>query len=152
MEPANADSYPQPEWNDPDSLGHALEALHNADDASSAQEAHDRFLWAVGDNHSGSYYPVVLAALPGLEQVLLTGNAWAQQTVLESLIDLGGPFVPEEGHETHLGHPVKHTLHAFLQTLRPHVAALAQGQHERARSARELLELIDDLPAHALRH
>lgn len=63
---------------------------------------------------------------------------------MEALIDLGGSFVPEVGHENHLGASVQQTLQAFIQGMRDHIALLANGSDARAASASDLLELIDD--------
>ena len=63
---------------------------------------------------------------------------------MESLIDLGGPFIPEVGYENHLGASVQQTLRSFIQSLRSTVAPLACGDDARARSAADLLELMDD--------
>lgn len=63
---------------------------------------------------------------------------------MESLIDLGGTFVAEEGHETHLGASVQQTIRAFIRSLRGHIAPFANGDDARATSALDLLELIDD--------
>jgi hypothetical protein len=136
--------FPQPEWNDPDSVSGALDALRKAHDDASANEAHDRFLWAVGNNHAGTFHPVVLATLPSIEQILQDGSVWAQHAALESLIDLAGSFVPEEGHATHHGTSVQEALQAFVQSMRPRIALLAQGNGGGSRSAGELVELIDD--------
>jgi len=137
--------FPQPEWNDSGSVVAALDALRNARDEPTAHEAYDEFLFAVGNNHAGTFYPVVLGVLPELEQILLHGNAWAQRATMESLIDLGGTFVPEPGYESYLGASVQETLHAFIQSLRRHVEPLTSGSDARARSAADLLELIADL-------
>lgn len=145
MSPPDLADFAQPEWNDASSVSTALDALAGAHDELSADEAYDRFLWAVGDNHEGTYYPVVLAVLPWLEQLLASGSAWCQRAVMESLIDLGGPFAPAQGHETHEGASVRRALQAFICTLRPRVAPLVESGDARADSAVELLELIDDL-------
>ncbi|MGY4831049.1 hypothetical protein ACVNIS_20920 [Sphaerotilaceae bacterium SBD11-9] len=139
-----ASAWPQPEWNDEGSLALALQRLREAHDESSANEASDQFLWAVGNNHTGTFYPVVLAALPELEKLLVEGSIWAQRAVLESLIDLGGSFVPEEGHELHDGVAVQRALQAAVGAMRVHVLPLSVGNDARARSAVELIELIDD--------
>lgn len=144
MELPDLDDYPQPEWNDPGSVRTALEAIQRAHDEPSANEACDRLLWAVGNNHSGTFYPVVLAALPQLERILIHGGAWSQWASMESLIDLGGTFIPEAGHETHLGTSVRKEVQAFIHSLRSHIEPLAVGNDARSRSAAELLELIDD--------
>ncbi|PQA76832.1 hypothetical protein C5F53_15280 [Rhodoferax sp. TS-BS-61-7] len=63
---------------------------------------------------------------------------------MESLIDLGGSFVPAEGYENYLGASVQETLNAFIHSIRHHVASLTEGNEARAKSAADLLELIDD--------
>jgi len=147
MEPLDLDldHYPQPEGNDPGSLFAALKALRDAHDESSAGEAYDRFLWTVGNNHTGTFYPVVLAALPQIEQLLIEGGVWPRQAAMEALIDLGGAFVPEQGHETYLGASVQETLRVFIRSMRPHVLPFAHGGDALSRSATDLVELIDDL-------
>ena len=103
MRQLNHAQFPQPESNESGSVEAALDGLRNSEDESTANEAYDAFLWAVGNNHAGTFYPVVLGVLPEIEQILMNGNAWAQRAAMESLIDLGGSFVPEVGYENHLG-------------------------------------------------
>lgn len=145
--PQNFDQFPQPESNDPGTMEAALEALRAAVDESTALDAYDALLWAVGDNHRGTFYPVVLGALPEIESILMGGNPWAQRAAMEALIDLGGSFVPEEGFETYLGASVQETLKAFVHSVRRYIAPLATGDDARAKSATDLLELIDDQAA-----
>jgi hypothetical protein len=144
MKPLNLDQFPQPDSNDSGSVEAALDALWNAHDESTANDAYDAFLWAMGNNHAGTFYPVVLAVLPEIEHILTNGKAWAQRAAMESLIDLGGSFAAEEGYETYLGASVKETLNAFIHSMRPRIAPLANGTDARAKTAIELLELIDD--------
>jgi hypothetical protein len=136
--------FPQPESNESDSVEKALLALRETRNEQAAVDASDAFLWAMGNNHAGTFYPVVLGVLRDLEQILMSGQPWAQRAVMESLIDLGGTFAPEDGYETYLGVSVQETLTAFIQSLRHHVEPLATGSDARARSAVDLLELIDD--------
>ena len=143
----NLDQFPQPESNESGSVEAALAALRAAHDESTANEAYDAFLWAIGNNHAGTFYPVVLGALPEIEQILTSGKAWAQRAVMESLIDLGGSFTPEQGHDTYLGASVQETLRAFIHSLRRHIAPLAAGDDACTTSAIDLLELIDDQTA-----
>lgn len=144
MEPLDFSQFPQPESNDVGSVESALEALRHAYDQPSAEEACDAFLWAMGNNHRGTFYPVVLAVLPQIKDILGNGRPWSQRAAMESLIDLGGSFVPEAGHELYLGASVQETLQAFVHSLRPKVELLAQGTGVISRSAGDLLELIDD--------
>lgn len=144
MRPLDLGHFPQPETNDPGSVDASLVALWAADDEATAREAYDAFLWAIGNNHAGTFYPVVLGVLPEVEQILQRGKPWAQRATIEALIDLGGSFVPEPGYETYLGGAVQDMLRAFIQSMRGHVAPLADGDDARAKSAIDLLELIDD--------
>jgi len=144
MTPLNIDSFPQPDSNDPGSVERALQAIRNAHDEQAAVDACDAFLWAVGNNHAGTYYPVVLGVLPALEQILVSGQTWAQRAAVEALIDLGGTFIPEPGHETHRGASVREALTRFIHAQRQRIAELAAGDDARAQSAADLLELIDD--------
>jgi hypothetical protein len=147
MRPLDLAHFPQPESNDSGSVEAALDALRDAEDESTASEAYDAFLWAMGNNHAGTFYPVILGVLPEIEQILMNGKVWAQRAVMESLIDLGGSFVPEEGYENYLGASVQQALNAFIHSMRHHVAPLANGNDARAKSAMDLLELIDDQAA-----
>ena len=147
MRPLDLSHFPQPESNDSGSVAAALDGLRDAEDESAASEAYDAFLWAVGNNHAGTFYPVILGVLPEIEQILRNGKAWAQRAAMESLIDLGGSFVPEEGYENYLGAPVQQALNAFIHSMRQHVEPLANGNDARAKSAIDLLELIDDQAA-----
>ena len=156
MRPLDLSHFPQPESNDSGSVEAALDGLRDAEDESAASEAYDAFLWAVGNNHAGTFYPVILGVLPEIEQIAscdgsqpadANGKAWAQRAAMESLIDLGGSFVPEEGYENYLGAPVQQALNAFIHSMRQHVEPLANGNDARAKSAIDLLELIDDQAA-----
>jgi hypothetical protein len=136
--------FPQPEFNEADSVQAALDALSHAKDESSSHEAHEAFLWAVGNSHAGTYHPIILGVLPEIEKILVGGNAWAQRAAIESLIDLGGSFVPEPGYETYLGGPVQEKLTAFIHSMRRQIELLTKGRETCASSAKELLDLIND--------
>ncbi|MDN3543996.1 hypothetical protein QWZ02_06000 [Kinneretia asaccharophila] len=144
MRPIDLSQFPQPESNDSSSVEFALNAIRNAESESTSNEAYDAFLWAVGNNHAGTFYPVVLGALPEIEQILMRGTEWAKRAAIESLIDLGGSFAPEDGYENYLGASVQETLKAFIHSIRHYIAPLADGDNALAGSAAELLELIDD--------
>lgn len=147
MDPNLTVAFPQPEWNFPDSVAKALQRLRSAQDEAGALEAYDQFLWAVGNNHAGTFYPVVLSALPELEQLLVHGGFWTQHAVMEALIDLSGAFVPEPGHESHEGVAVPQALQAVVHSMRAQVLGLSEGSDARSKSAAELIELIDDQAA-----
>ena len=147
MAALNFSQFPQPESNDKNSVEEALGAIRVAQDERSAREAYDKFLWSVGNSHAGTFYPVVLAALPHLEMILGDGGAWARWAVVESLIDLCGSFIPQPDHDFYLSASVQETLQAFVHSMRPKVLLLTQEVSPLSKSAFELLELIDDQAA-----
>jgi hypothetical protein len=86
--------YAQPQWNKPGSVVDALSGV-----ARGEASAYDAVLYAVGNNHAGTYYPVVLPVMPFLEEMVDTGNASSQRVALDVLLDLFGSFRPEPGYE-----------------------------------------------------
>jgi hypothetical protein len=93
-------SFPQPEWNRPGAVPAALLAIASASSDSEARSAYNRLLFATGNNHAGTYYPVVLEVIPFLGEIWLHGELFPRLCTLDALIDLTGSFVPERGHET----------------------------------------------------
>lgn len=92
--------YAQPEWNDSASVSSGLRLVFSATDAASSAKACEKLLYALGNSHAGTYYPVVLPILNFLGECLRTGNPWAQRTTLCLLDDLFASFQPEPGFET----------------------------------------------------
>ena len=52
-----------PEYYKPDEVAPALLSLLELDKSSHANEVGDNILYALGNNHAGTYYPVIFAAL-----------------------------------------------------------------------------------------
>ena len=88
-------SIPQPEWNGPTDVPDSILHLAAATTADEALNAYHSFLFAVGNNHGASYYPVVLPTIPLLLDILRSRGAPAQIGVLNALIDLVGSFGPD---------------------------------------------------------
>jgi len=66
-------SLAQPDWNAAnDEVPFALRALAAAASEHEARETYHQVLFALGNNHAGTYYPVALAAVPFLGQILET--------------------------------------------------------------------------------
>lgn len=94
---------PQPVWNGPGEVPKALLALAAIANQNDVHAAYNRFHYALGNNHAGTYYPVALWAIPFLGSLLATGTSIVRETVLDILIDLTGSFVAESGFETARG-------------------------------------------------
>src|SRR4051812_49042417 len=137
-------AYPQPDWNGPESVSIALEHVVRARDAESSSFAYNRLLYALGNNHAGTYYPVVLAVMPYFEAILCRGEPWSQRTVLETLIDLCTSFMPDPGHETFQGVSLSTMLRERIIDLKPHLAPLATGNSVTTKSAQDLLDCLDE--------
>jgi len=92
-------SLAQPRWNREDAVPTALRGLGLCVSESTSRDAYDKVLDALGNNHAGTYYPVVLAALPFFGEILQGGGEWARIATLDILVDLSGSFAPESGFE-----------------------------------------------------
>ena len=103
------DSLPQPPTNPKGEVPAALRALAIVSSRIEAKDAYDRVLFAVGNNHAGTYFPVVLEVVPFLGELLAQGTAPVREAILDILIDLTTSFEPEVGFENMLdesGHGV----------------------------------------------
>ena len=91
--------YPGPPWNHARSVEEALSAATAANDETSFQKAYDEILFAVGNNHAGTYFPVAVFLIPELAPLLVSDQPWPRRVALEVLVDLTGSFEPEPGFE-----------------------------------------------------
>ena len=87
--------YSQPSSNDARSVSSAFDAILTANDEASSSAAYHRLLYAIGNDHAGTYHSVALSILPGIERILGDGTVWSRHAALEALIELGGPFKPK---------------------------------------------------------
>ena len=146
-------SFAQPDWNTADEVPRALLALAVSDSQQTADAAYQRTLHAFGNNHAGTYYPVVVPALPFLGQILAEGGDWPRLATLEVLLDLLLSFEPAAGYEI-VGSPGidERELRALVfagatelwSTIRPF--ANASGSQRIRQLAMEVLETIHDGP------
>ncbi|MCY1045281.1 hypothetical protein OV208_28455 [Corallococcus sp. bb12-1] len=88
----------QPSWNPADEVPQALRALAAAT-PETADAVYSRVLYALGNNHAGTYFPVVLAVVPFLGEFLREGSATTRIQTLEILSDLIASFEPKQGFE-----------------------------------------------------
>jgi hypothetical protein len=140
--------YAQPEWNKPQSVALALANAATAADANSCSAAYDRVLYAMGNNHAGTYYPVLLAALPVFESMLSGQAHWPQCGALCILNDLFASFHPEPGFETVPVHGapknVELAFRSGVRAFRPLLEGLTREASPNAELASELLSLISE--------
>lgn len=143
-------SYPQPADNRPDSVPRALGELATASSDAAAREAYDSFLFAVGNNHAGTYYPVVVPAIDFLAEVVASAPEPARIAALDILVDLVSSFEPQPGHEQFVrptGEAVelRTALRQKVRGLMPLLRTVAEDE-ARPASARKLArDLLDAL-------
>lgn len=142
-------SYAQPAWNTVDDVPRAIRALADGADLD-RQRAYHRMLYALGNEHAGTYFPVVLPAIAFFGEILRGPELVARLRTLDVLIDLVGSFVPEHGHDEVDSQTGPRSLGAMV---REAVASLASDverlrrdpeSDEEARLAGELLGLLRD--------
>jgi hypothetical protein len=150
-------SYAQPVWNEQGDVAKALKGLANAHGDAAAHAAYNRVLTALGNNHAGTYYPVVLPALSLLQAITEQGPTWARVGSLDVLIDLLGSFQPQPGFEVVTSPDgtvirVAPALRSAARALKPTLMRIhaAADAYERERAlARELLEVLERIESSA---
>jgi hypothetical protein len=137
-------TFPQPEWNDGSSVPKALAKVLEANDAKSCSAAYDSLLYAVGNNHAGTYYPVLLTVMPFLGAILEHGEIWPQKVVLCVLDDLFASFQPEAGYENSEEgiDEVEKAFKQAVRTLLPLLEKISKGEGTNSNLARELHNLV----------
>ena len=91
---------PGPKWYRPSDVPSALRAL--ASNPEGRGDVTSQALFAFGNNHAGTYYPVVLPALPFLRQILEHGDRSARMATMAVLEELTY-FEPEFEFTTVVG-------------------------------------------------
>lgn len=142
--PADLRANPQPEWNTPESVSTALEDVIKTCDEKSSSLAYNRLLYAVGNNHAGTYFPIILAVMPCLESILRAGERWPQRTVIQILIDLFSSFVPEPGWETFNGVSLRATLRERIIPLKSYVIPLCKDDSVASKCAQDFLKCLNE--------
>lgn len=136
----------QPTWNAPDEIVRALRAIAEAT-AESRDDAYSRMLYALGNNHAGTYFPIVLQVVPFLGEILRDGSEAARLVTLDVLVDLLGSFAPEAGYEVIATPDGDRSLRDLLKerchALRGQVERLLASRAER-KLAEEVLEFLSE--------
>ena len=134
----------QPPWNEEGEVASALRDLALAS-PETGERAYSRMLYALGNNHAGTYYPVVVTVVPFLGVILRSGGLTARLRTLDVLIDLVGSFEPAAGFEvvaTPTGDCALRTLlHQEVLALEPDVVRcqVEAGSTEESALAQRLL-------------
>jgi hypothetical protein len=154
-EPYIPDDPAPPPWSSSDEVEAAFRALAAAS-RKTDQAAYHRVLFAIGNNHAGTYWPAALSLIPRLEELLCDGTAIARVCALDILIDLIGSFAPEPGFEVvatpagprHLAQLVRAEITRLERTIEQIESSTSSPREQRL--ARELLSYIAERPAASL--
>jgi len=125
----------------------ALRAIADPEDLDRGRTYHG-LLYALGNDHAGTYFPVVVPAILVLGEILRGGVLVARLRALDVLIDLIGSFEPDPAYEeveTSSGRrPLSAVVKEAVSALSNDVEVLHRGpgsDEEESLSA-ELLALI----------
>lgn len=149
LDQVRRERFVQPARNAVDAVPAAIRALADGTDQD-RRRAYHRLLYALGNDHAGTCFPVVLPAVEFLGEVLRDGALVARLRTLDVLLDLLGSFWPEPAYEeveTDRGRrPLRDVLHESTKRLRAVVERRRQAPEtgEEAKLAGELLELLDE--------
>lgn len=130
----------------PGEVAEALRALAFAASDRAAGDAYHRVLFAVGNDHGGSYFPIVLDIVPYLGEILAAGTRRVRARTLDVLLDLVCSFGPDPDVVSHDGvrrDELPNLLRSRVRSLRPILDGLIADS-----SAPDVQKLAQDLVQH----
>ena len=137
------DSYPRPSYIKVCRVPEALRALYYADEKDDSKDVADQLSWAVGNDHCGSYYPVLLGALPFIEDVLRNGGIRSKSIALCFLYNILGHVLDQDcgGFTNSSGNSVDidAEFRSCMAGLRPLLLDMVQHEDKMSNLARALL-------------
>ena len=138
----NFAAYPQPEWNSRTSIEAALSSMDEASTETESWAAYHKLLYAVGNNHAGTYYPVAIIVIPELGGKLGSGSKWTIHSAVNALVDLCCSFQPERGHEHFEGASVAACIRAAALV---HVTSIERVAHDGGAASQDARDLLSGL-------
>ncbi len=145
---SNYAEYAQPPWNYPNRVEHAIDSVRNANSEASAYAAYHEVLYAVGNNHAGTYCSVAVPVVAELLRTLTGSKPWAQFAAIEAMIDLTGSFKHEISGflisfpKGSAAIPIEQALVEQVASSAQALAAIAASGGLAAESAKSLLEVL----------
>ena len=130
-------SEPRSEWNSPQDVPPALIAAWRGE-----SDAYDRLMAVLANNHAGTWYPVLLPAMPFLHEVLAQAPADGVAAVLGLLDDFVYSFDVEPS-SPQLDRQRELAFRDALVPIRQTAAAIAATQPQHADMALDLIDGID---------
>lgn len=108
------EQYVGPEHYYPDRVPTVLIALSKLDKTDKDDRLYNNVLFAIGNNHAGTYYPAILGALTFIEEIAACETRpFASRLANEILLDLLGPFCPDtDGYTKHSPTEIERYVHS----------------------------------------
>lgn len=145
LEEVRWDRWAQPTWSGVGEVTASLRALADPDDPD-RWRAYHRVIYALGNDHAGTYFPVIVPAIPCLGEILRCTAPIARLRALDVLIDLVGSFEPEPGFEEIEADAGRRSLKALVLEAATRLSVDVE-RLRRAPSNDEEAKLADDLLA-----
>jgi len=143
------DKFKGVEYYKPSDVGPALIALVNLVDENCNEDIYNQVLFAIGNNHGGTYYSAIQDALRFILITAIDGNSEVSRNCsLEMLTDIYCAFGPELTKETfHLYDKFQSNVKREIEECYSQLLELANSVNESQRNrklASDLVEFIDD--------
>lgn len=141
--------YKGTEYFNADDVAPALIELVQLTDAQKTDDIYSHVLFAIGNNHAGTYYSVIEAALPFIiETAIQTNNETSQFCALEILTDVYCSFYPEISENERVDADVlRNNVNQSIEDIYDVLKKLALSEmigHKNKQSIRYLIEIMDE--------
>ena len=133
-------AFPQPEWNSPTSIQAALSSMDEANTEAESWADYSKLLFAVGNDHAGTFYPVAVSVIPELCGKLSSASQWTVHSAVNALVELCCSFEPEPGHARFEGANVATLIRAAVLEHAALIEHVARAGNSASQHARDLLE------------
>ena len=135
-----------PESYIPEIVPAALMSLVSLENAAEKEKVYNSFLTSLGNNHAGTYYPAMQAAIPFIITVVNTGSDVAKSCALMILIDLYTSFTPEIGNSAALSaNELEKNVRQLIRSMDHQLSSFITNNNEKEENrilAQELLNSI----------
>ncbi|MCP4356038.1 MAG: hypothetical protein GY793_10525 [Proteobacteria bacterium] len=142
--------YSGPEYYEPDKVPQALNQLLCLHKEEHSSKTYNRVLFAIGNNHAGTYYPAVIAAIRIIIDIALNSELEvARNCSLDMMTDLYCSFCPELGTYNQCIHDeLESIVKTEVESIQKQLEIISTNKNESHRNRRlsgELIEAINEL-------
>ncbi len=141
----NWEQYLGPKYYNPNEASLALHQLLNLNEEQDRSTIYNHVLSAIGNNHRGTYYPVIIDALDIIIGIAFNGKSEiARNCSLDMMIDLYCAFCPELGTYNNLSFEELETIvKSKVEATQEHLESIYLSPHESDRNRQLIKDLIE---------